>query len=443
MPTEPPRVALAAVPPALPSRCHWRDRNNPTLPPSSSADPLDAAATSPSRDLVLRNRISYIPSVAGLGTSVARSVRRHDPMALIVPEPALKPHRRVLELDALRALAAINLVLFHFTHVYSVKYGYSSPLGFEWPYGAYGVEMFFILSGFVNSMSLLRRGQPTDFVAARLIRIVPFFLIAIVANVWILRLPPMHETVSAPQFLANLTLMPRILGYECLDPVMWTLQIEMMFYVTLVVLFKIGALRRYVWGWGTLLLLSLVCCPLLDAMAPVHGTSAWYGFATAIRRLMLLDFVPLFAIGFLLYMIKTGTGPLWQNSLGILIAAGVFHSIDHGKHNPVATALIIALVTLSAYGKVPLLRLRPLVYISTISYAIYLCHNNLGCVLIDCLDSGGVPPVICLVIALGFTFALSVLVTNWVEAPLTRSLRGAWNRYRAGEHLNASTTVAA
>ncbi len=145
-------------------------------------------------------------------------------------ESVLKPHTRILELDALRALAAINLVLFHYTHVYAVKFGYSSPLGFEWPYGAYGVEMFFILSGFVNSMSLLRRGQPADFVAARLIRIVPFFMMAIVANVFILRLAPMYETVSTGQFLANLTLIPRILGHECVDPVMWTLQIEMMFY---------------------------------------------------------------------------------------------------------------------------------------------------------------------------------------------------------------------
>ena len=106
-------------------------------------------------------------------------------------QPALKPHRRILELDALRALAAINLVLFHFTHVFSVKFGYSSPLGFEWPYGAYGVEMFFILSGYVNSMSLMRRGKPVDFVAARLIRIIPIFLLVILANVWILQLAPM------------------------------------------------------------------------------------------------------------------------------------------------------------------------------------------------------------------------------------------------------------
>ncbi|MEM8671865.1 MAG: acyltransferase [Planctomycetota bacterium] len=349
-----------------------------------------------------------------------------------VEQPVLKPHRRILELDALRALAAINLVLFHFTHVYSVKFGFSSPLGFEWPYGAYGVEMFFILSGYVNSMSLMRRGKPVDFVAARMIRIIPIFLMAILANVWILSLAPMHESVGVSQLMANMTLMPRVLGYECVDPVMWTLQIEMMFYVTLVILFRIGALKRYFIGWGTLLALSLCVCPTLDAMQTTHEHATWFATATAVRRIMLLDFIPLFAIGFLLYMITTGTGRKWQNMVGILIAAAVFHSIDHGKHNPLATALIIGLVAASAYGKVPLLRFKPLLYVSTISYALYLCHNNLGCALMHRFDQAGVPPQICLVIGLVFAFALSVLITTRVEQPITTALRNAWNRFRTG-----------
>ncbi|MCG8652042.1 MAG: acyltransferase [Pirellulales bacterium] len=363
------------------------------------------------------------------------------------PRPAnqsvLKPHRRILELDALRALAAINLVLFHFTHVYSVKFGYSSPLGFEWPYGAYGVEMFFILSGFVNSMSLLRRGRPVDFVAARLIRIIPIFLLVIIANLWILQLAPMGQSVLAGQFLANMTLIPRVLGYECVDPVMWTLQVEMMFYATLVVLFKIGALKRYFLGWGALLATSLLVCPTLDALAAEHDQAAWFALATAARRVMLLDFVPLFAIGFLLYMIKTGTGKRWQNIVGVLVAAGVFHSIDHGKHNPAATALIIGLVTMSAYGKVPILRLKPLVYVSTISYALYLCHNNLGCALIHRFDLMGLPPQICFAIGLVFSFSLAILITNRVEQPITRRLRNLWTRFRLGNGDPATGKVPA
>lgn len=355
---------------------------------------------------------------------------------------ALKPHRRILELDSLRALAAINLVLFHFTHVYSVKFGYTSPLGFQWPFGAYGVEMFFILSGFVNSMSLLRRGRPVDFLAARLIRILPFFLMVIVASVWIMSFAPLDQIgFTATQFLANLTLMPKVFGQDCVDPVMWTLQIEMMFYFMLVMLYRSGGLKRYFIGWGSLLVLSYFICPALDQWQSTAGGAIWFSIATAARRLMLLDFVPLFAMGFLLYMIKTKTGRLWQNSLGIFVAAFVFHSIDHGKHNPLATALILALVTACAYGRVPLLRFKPLIFVSTISYALYLCHNNLGCILIHRLDHSGYPPVVCLALALVFAFSLATIVTTRIETPMTLWLRRHWERYRGGESASKQVVV--
>ena len=47
----------------------------------------------------------------------------------------------------MRALSCLNLLLFHFTFVYQNKYGFASPLGFSFPYGKYGVQLFFMLSG--------------------------------------------------------------------------------------------------------------------------------------------------------------------------------------------------------------------------------------------------------------------------------------------------------
>ncbi|MCM2374272.1 acyltransferase [Rhodopirellula sp. ICT_H3.1] len=347
-------------------------------------------------------------------------------MPVTAPEPQ---RRRITELDALRSLAAINLVLFHFTHVYAVKFGFSTPLGGEWPYGAYGVMMFFILSGFVNSMSLMRRGRPTDFLVARLIRIVPLFYIAIVANLVICRMAPLSgDPITMGQFLANLTLMPRVFGYQCVDPVMWTLQVEMMFYVLLVVLMRLGGLRNYFVGWGVLLLGSLTLCPTLDLLKTEYSDATWFAAGTAVRHLLALDFAPLFAIGFLLYQIKTKTGRLSHNLIGILVAGTVFHCIDHGKHNPAATMLITVVVTAAAWGNIPVLRFRPLVFVSGISYAIYLCHNNLGCVLMNTFDKAGVSPVMCLLIVIAFSFSVGLLVTRRIEQPITRRLQALYQR---------------
>ena len=43
----------------------------------------------------------------------------------------------------------------------------------EFPFGKYGVQLFFMLSGFVNAMTLLKKRKSADFLASRIIRICP------------------------------------------------------------------------------------------------------------------------------------------------------------------------------------------------------------------------------------------------------------------------------
>lgn len=344
-----------------------------------------------------------------------------------------EPRRRIVELDVMRALAAVSLVLFHFTHVFRVKYGYIDPLGFEYHYGAYGTQMFFMLSGYVNAMSLLRRREPVDFVAARLIRIVPVFWGAILLNLLLLPIAPLETTISATALAANLTLLPKLFGYECIDPVMWTLQIEMLFYGLLVALFCSGLLRYPLRTWLALAGLALLVCPLHDWLVETHPSTGIASLVRVIRYGMVLDQVPLFGIGFLLYMIRTRVGSLGATIAAIVGIATVFHLIDHGKHNPAATLLITLFLTACAYGLVPVLRLRVFVYISTISYPLYLFHNNLGCIIIYQLNRSGVPAIVSLAGGLLAVVLLASWLTYRVEQPLTRRLRGWWSTVRRPE----------
>ena len=165
-----------------------------------------------------------------------------------MPENLTPKTQRIVELDALRALAAINLMLFHFTHVYSVKYGYTSELGFEFPWGKYGVQLFFMLSGFVNAMTLLKKKVPSQFLASRFIRILPVYYIVVGINLLLLQMVPLngHCDFSWPAVVANLTLVPNLFGYECLEPVTWTLQVEILFYGILTTLFLLGSDHGFV-----------------------------------------------------------------------------------------------------------------------------------------------------------------------------------------------------
>jgi peptidoglycan/LPS O-acetylase OafA/YrhL len=339
---------------------------------------------------------------------------------------------RVLELDALRALAALSLMLFHFTHVFSVKYGYSHPLGFEFPYGKYGTQLFFMLSGYVNAMTLLGKREPLDFLAARAIRILPSYYLVIGVNLGLLLFLPftLHGTYSWSQVAANLTLVPGLWGAEFLEPVTWTLQVEVLFYAALLVMYCSGGLERPL---RTLLWYLAICLAgtwwLGGIAAELAGTAAATQ-ANLLQELLLLPYLPLFAMGMLLFELRRGNGSRLGNGLGVLVAAIVFHCIDQRDHNPAATVLLLGLLAGAGWGVLPPLRWRPLVFVSSISYSLYLLHNNLGTAFLYYLNQAGVPPQVCFCLVFPFVLGISSAATFWFERPISAWLRQAWKAFR-------------
>ncbi len=356
-----------------------------------------------------------------------------------------RPSRRIVELDALRAIAAINLMLFHFTHVYSVKYGYSSPLGLEFPWGKYGVQLFFMLSGVVNALTILKKRSPVDFLAARCLRILPSYYIVIGLNILFLGLAPLAalHTWSSGQMLANMTVMPNLFGYECLEPVMWTLQVEILFYGVLLFLFSRGWLDRPLKAICVWLAMCLVGCLSIDAVIAAAPDGRLAGGLNFLRQVLLLDYFPLFAVGVLLHdswrqlqdQKITGWKPVatsmrW-NLAGIIAALTVFHVTDHFGHNPIVSLGLTVLLAMSLFGRVPVLRWKPLVFVSSISYMLYLLHDNLGAVAIHWMNNTlGLQPLVCFALSLPLTIAVSAAATYWLERPLSTFLRGRWKALR-------------
>lgn len=56
---------------------------------------------------------------------------------------------RLKNVDADRGIAAIAVVLYHYLLNYNVVYGHSFEVSDYWHLGGYGVDLFFIISGFV------------------------------------------------------------------------------------------------------------------------------------------------------------------------------------------------------------------------------------------------------------------------------------------------------
>jgi peptidoglycan/LPS O-acetylase OafA/YrhL len=398
-----------------------------------------------------------------------------DPAVRITSDRNGSGARRIGELDALRALAAINLMLFHFTHVYSVKYGFTTPLGFEFPWGKYGVQLFFMLSGLVNAMALLGKRDASGFLASRAWRILPLFFFAMLVNVLLLGIAPLSgREWSWAEIAANLTLMPNLFGVDCLEPVLWTLQVEVIFYGWLVLAWRMGWLEKPLRPALAVLAGCLVLCPVLDRMEliwPAGGMATGLSFA---RQLLLVDYWPLFVVGIVLQRawtewngrtttgnsgrdsrtaspgfswsvsgirnhlarvvaaLKTGKADSGAPGLAgirnhLAVVAGalvVFHVTDRQAHNPLVSLLLTGLLAGAVAGWLPVLRWKPLLWISAISYPLYLLHDNLGSVAIWWLNRElGWSPRACCVLALVLAVGLAWVATHGVERPLVKGLR--------------------
>ena len=171
---------------------------------------------------------------------------------MLSPSPsAAQP--RFLNIDALRALAALLVVWMHTTEVF-VPLIQAGQVGGLWFYslarsmefGSVGVVAFFAVSGFVIPASL--RGRPKglairNFAISRFFRLYPAFWISVVPGAFV------HywlwgRAFSLQDLLGNLTMLPELLGVQPAQGLYWTLAIELAFYALCVLLFAAGWLHR-------------------------------------------------------------------------------------------------------------------------------------------------------------------------------------------------------
>ena len=140
-------------------------------------------------------------------------------------------NQRYSELDAIRGIAALMVVIFHYSIRYGELYGYAvaPAFGFEW--GRYGVQLFFIVSGFVIFLTLDKKPHTADFIISRFSRLYPAYWVAVVITfsfVYFFPLP--GREVDIKTAIINLTMVQQWVGVANVDGVYWTLSLELSFY---------------------------------------------------------------------------------------------------------------------------------------------------------------------------------------------------------------------
>jgi peptidoglycan/LPS O-acetylase OafA/YrhL len=331
---------------------------------------------------------------------------------------------RLTQIDGLRAVAALVVVAYHYTTRFEQRFMHVSPLEISVPWGYFGVNLFFAISGFVICMTLDRCRTPQDFIVSRFARLYPTYWVAVALTWLTIQLHTMPGyAISLKAAIANLSMVHAFFGIPDVDGVYWSLQVELLFYIWMLAIWSLGLLRH-----------TVGVCFAWTGLAVAYGV-ARYVFDTpvpdSIPQFLLLDYIPWFVIGMTMYVTLRGEGR-WRFSHFVLLALCIIAIGLRGESEYIIAALLtMSLVLLASRNQLAWLALRPLVYLGAISYPLYLIHQKIGWAVL--LQVEPQLPSVWLAIALAVFCSIAIAsALHWlVEDPSRKVLRSAFARHRS------------
>jgi exopolysaccharide production protein ExoZ len=280
---------------------------------------------------------------------------------------------RMLPMEGLRGIAVLLVFFVHYA-TFSAPWLEGTGAAFAFAFaikriGNCGVDLFFVLSGFLIYGSAIKRPQPFFvFMRRRVQRLYPTFM-AIFAMYMIMSLIipsgkfPDGALAVASYVAANILLLPGIFDIEPIVSVAWSLSYEMLFYLSVPPLIAVLGLRHWSPAWRIFLfiaasLIALIfafpwprmimfaCGMVLSEVMPMHIRGRWLNIAAVIATVIF-------------WLV------LFQPTLS---DAAVIFSFMAGL-----------LVCLAAFGDDGFLRrfftARPLRWLGNMSYSYYLAHG--------------------------------------------------------------------
>jgi peptidoglycan/LPS O-acetylase OafA/YrhL len=298
------------------------------------------------------------------------------------------------------------VALFHFGAALPLP----APIAAWASWGWLGVDAFFVLSGFVVSVLLLRGGvHAPGFLARRLARLLPPCFVAFVL-VELLDFASAHTPgfagpAWAPSSWASLachaTLSCAAFGLDWNNPVLWSLVVEVQFYALAVAL-AAAAATGVAWRRHAAAAFAIAFLGMAD--------DAW-----------LERYLPSFALGF--------AAAAWRETRwarGHRLAFAAFAAAWSAAVQDVPVALVAcavgAMLALAADRRMP----RALLLLGAMSYSFYLVHVPVGgraVNLLARLDPGPVGAVAIVGCALVVSLLASWVLWRWVERPAIAASR--------------------
>ncbi|NQX27050.1 acyltransferase [Microbacteriaceae bacterium VKM Ac-2854] len=271
---------------------------------------------------------------------------------------------RIEFLEAVRGIAALVVVLYHAAALASPAFEQFSRNVID--FGRVGVVAFFLVSGYIIPLSIRGRGV-RSFAVRRFFRLYPLYwlVLAIALIVFAARWgTPPFDLIG---IVSNAAMLQSYVGAESIISVAWTLCIELLFYVQIAVfalLKRLDVSYRMGWFWLAVFLATGVV-QRLGAELPTFTI-----------------FLVLAGMGQAFFLLDDPRRRAEARALivaGIvLVPVGVLIGVDDSGLWPPATAIASylggVLVFVAAYALRGRVVPAALLWLGTISYALYLVH---------------------------------------------------------------------
>lgn len=337
---------------------------------------------------------------------------------------------RFQELDALRGVAALVVLLFH----YSMNNATLLPF---FKYGVTGVDLFFLISGFVIFRSISQVKSGAEFLINRFCRLFPTYWVAVSFTFLIIFMnehvvTDLKTPINWEHYWYNMTMFQYYFNVPNLDGPYWTMIVEMVFYLTMFVLLISKSLRSTVPFFVLLVLFGLLLSDFYRGEGSIEFTADYF------VNFPLAQYVALFLGGILFYRLHQTNKHrirLILLIIGCYLAQIVLFNAGDGPDGHLSLAeyqLVLGcyflLMFLFVFGKLRWLINRYTLFLGKISFALYLIHQYFSVsFLIPTLTKAGMNVYVasylialpaCLLVAAAITFGIEKPAGPWLKKKL-------------------------
>jgi peptidoglycan/LPS O-acetylase OafA/YrhL len=311
----------------------------------------------------------------------------------------LETSKKVNSLILLRGIAVLSVCFCHFAQPLAKNNNLAEMFKMFHSYGKYGVNIFFVISGFIIPLSMDKARYSIKyyfrFLYKRAIRLHPPYLIALALTLLVVAITNRVKHIAFPENLTSIIQSCFYLHIPINNPVFWTLQVEAEYYI-------------FIGGFFVLLKSfpkAALCIGIIVIMFLTR--------TEIVKHISLLKYIIFFLIGIVGYVIYNKTGSFILNMI-CLISLIIFSFTFYEIPASVASLLTISFILLykgpgnkffDPFGE--------------ISYSLYLIHFPIGVKLLN-LTYNHVNPnyyIFLFVITLATVSGLGWFFWKFVEKP--------------------------